>query len=121
MAPLVLFAALLAVPQNAQNLPEEDEIVKPKEYAFNPLQANKEMRTGDFYLRRGKYNAAAARYTEATRWNPQSAEAFYKLGEAQEKQEDWKAARDAFQHAVDLEPNGKIAAEAKKRLGKLRQ
>src|SRR6185503_15962287 len=77
--------------------PEEDEAEKPKEYSFNPLQAEKEVRIGNFYYRKGSYKAAAQRYREATRWNGNLAEAYLRLGEAEEKQKDWKLAREAYQ------------------------
>jgi tetratricopeptide (TPR) repeat protein len=107
-------------PAEEQNPPEEDESLRPKEYSFNPLQAAKEIKIGDYYMKRGKYKAAIMRYTEATKWNTQSADAFFKLGEAQEKQEDDKAARIAYQHALEIEPDGKLSGEVKKRLEKLK-
>ena len=37
-------------PAKEQAPPEEDETLQPrKEYAFNPLQAEKEVKTGQFY------------------------------------------------------------------------
>lgn len=107
-----------AAPQE-ENPPEEDADLKPTEYSFNPIQATKELQTGDYYMKRGKYNAAAARYREATRWNDQLAEAYRKLGEAEEKQEDPKLARDAYEHFLTMDPDSKQAAEVKKRLKKL--
>ncbi len=103
-----------------QSPPEEDESLAPKEYAFNPIQAAKEIRTGDFYWKKGKYKAAVARYREATRWNNQSAEAFRKLGEAEEKQEEPKLAKEAFEQALSLGPDPKEAGEIRKHLQKLR-
>jgi tetratricopeptide (TPR) repeat protein len=107
-----------AQPQE-QNPPEEDESLAPKEYAFNPIQAAKEIRTGDFYMKKGKYKAAVARYLEATRWNTQSAEAFRKLGEAQEKQDEPELARAAYKRSLELGPDAKEAAEIRKHLQKL--
>jgi tetratricopeptide (TPR) repeat protein len=100
-------------------LPEEDEGARPKVYAFNPLQATHEVATGDFYMKKKNFKAATARYLEATRWNPQMAEAFRKLGEAEEKQDDTKQARVAYQKSLELDPDSKSAAEVKKRLQKL--
>ena len=102
-----------------QNIPEEDAAVKPKDYTFNPLQATHELRAGDYYFHRGKFPAAAARYIEATRWDSQNAEAWYKLGLAQEKQDEPKLARAAYQKLISLEPNSKRAGEAKRRLEEL--
>ena len=99
--------------------PEEDEAEKPKEYSFNPLQADKEVRIGNFYLRKGKFRAAAQRYLEATRWNQNLAEAYVRLGEAQEKQKDWKAAREAYAKFVELAPDDRRSPEIRKKIEKL--
>jgi Flp pilus assembly protein TadD len=106
-------------PKQDQNIPEEDAAVKPKDYTFNPLQAVHELKAGDYYFHRGKLPAAAARYTEATRWNPQNAEAWFKLGLAEEKQDDAKQARMAYEKLISLEPNSKRASEARKHLEQL--
>ena len=98
--------------------PEEDENLKPKVYAFNPLQAQQELRTGNFYWKKGSYKAAMLRYREATRWNPGFAEAWLRLAEAQEKQRDEKAAKEAYQKYLELAPDAKNAASVRKKLGK---
>ena len=99
--------------------PEEDESEKPKEYSFNPLQADKEVRIGNFYFHKGKYKAAAQRYREATRWNPNLAEAYVRLGEADEKQKDWTAAREAYERFVQLAADDKRSPEIRKKIAKL--
>src|ERR1041385_3394795 len=75
--------------------PEEDTstAVTNKEYAFNPLQAKKEIMIGDQYFKKGSYRAAAGRYSEATKWNSGEPEAWFKLGEAEEQLKDAKAAK----------------------------
>jgi tetratricopeptide (TPR) repeat protein len=98
--------------------PEEDDSAKPKEYAFNPLQAVKELDVGNQYMKKGAYRAAVARYTEATRWNPALAEAYLKLGEAAEKFKDPKAAKEAYSKYLELAPDAKNAAEIKKKLAR---
>ncbi len=104
-------------PPNEQEPPEEDVTMKPKEYTFNPLQAEKELKIGDYYFKKGSYRAAAGRFEEATKWNPGMADAYFKLGEAKEKMKDKKSARLAFQKYLELEPDGKEAPRAKKALG----
>lgn len=99
--------------------PEEDDSAKPKEYAFNPLQAEKEVSVGEFYLKKGSLVAAIARFTEATKWNPGYAEAYLKLGEANEKFKDKKAAKEAYTKYLELAPDAKNAHEVKKKLSKL--
>ena len=71
-----------------QEPPEEDANLKPKVYAFNPLQANKELQVGVEYFKKHSYKAAAGRFREATRWNPNLAEAWLRLGEAEEKRKN---------------------------------
>src|SRR5215467_2261039 len=44
--------------------PEEDTSVAVKEYAFNPLQAQKEIAVGNQYFKKGSFRAAAGRFTE---------------------------------------------------------
>jgi tetratricopeptide (TPR) repeat protein len=99
--------------------PEEDEALKPKEYSFNPLQAEKEITAGNFYFKKGSYKAAAARFLEATRWNPGMAEAYLRLGEAEEKQKHKEDARKAYQKYLELAPDGKDAAAVKRKIAKL--
>jgi len=105
--------------QKEEEPPEEDESAKPKVYALNPLESARNITAGDFYFKKGRYNAALWRYTEATKWDPGSSEAFFKVGEADEKLKDRKGARDAYQKCADLDPNGKLAIEARRRLEKL--
>ncbi|MEP7365773.1 MAG: tetratricopeptide repeat protein [Acidobacteriota bacterium] len=99
--------------------PEEDEAAKPKEYAFNPLQAEKETRIGNFYWKKKSYKAAALRYEEATKWNPGDAEAWFRLGEAREKLKQDAEARAAFEQFLDLAQDDKRSADVKKRVAKL--
>jgi tetratricopeptide (TPR) repeat protein len=83
------------------------------------LQAEKEVRVGNFYWKKGSFRAAARRYEEATRWNPGLLEAYLKLGEAREKLRDSKGAREAYQKYLELDPKAKNAEEIRKRLAKL--
>ena len=100
--------------------PEEDEAVAaPKEYAFNPLQASKEMQIGHFYFKKGSYRAAALRFREATNWNNGLADAWLRLAEAEEKLENLKPAREAYEKYVELAQDEKKAKEIRKKLEKL--
>jgi tetratricopeptide (TPR) repeat protein len=108
-------------PPQEQVPPEEDESLVPKEYSFNPLQASKELKVGNYYLKQHKYRAAAQRYVEATKWDGTLAEAYLRLGEAREKQHDKKGAADAYAKYLEIVPDAKDAAEVKKRLDKVRK
>jgi tetratricopeptide (TPR) repeat protein len=102
-----------------QEPPEEDANLKPKEYTFNPLQANKELQVGIEYFRRRSYKAAAGRFREATNWNPNLAEAWLRLGEAEEKRKNRKDAKDAYAKYLELQPEAKDAAEIRKKVASL--
>ena len=100
--------------------PEEDKSIAVPVYGFNPLQAQKEIRTGNYYFKKGSYRAAAGRFGEATKWNSEEPEAWLRLGEAQEKLRDHKAARAAYTKYLALAGDSKIADEIRKKLEKLK-
>lgn len=113
---IALFGQQQKPPQ--QEPPEEDETLAPKEYSFNPVQAKKEVTIGNYYFKKGNYRAAAKRFTEASKWNPGYAEAYLRLGDAQEKLRDRESAKTAYQKYLDLEPDAKNAGEIKKKISK---
>jgi tetratricopeptide (TPR) repeat protein len=107
-------------PDKSELPPEEDTSTAAKVYSFNPVQSQREVTAGNFYFNKGNYTAAASRYEEATKWNDGNAEAWMRLGEAQEKKSNPKAAREAYQKYLELAPDAKNASEIKKRLAKLK-
>ena len=102
-----------------QEPPEEDPDLKPKEYSFNPLEANRNIIAGNFYFKKGNYRAASRRYLEATKWDPTSAEALLKLGEADEKMRDFPAARQAYEKYLTVASDAKDLDAVKKRIAAL--
>ena len=119
----LLFAASLLAqpPQPPVAEPEEEDAgPAPKEYTFNPIQAQTELRVGKDYMKRGRHKAAALRFEEALKWNPQLAEAALKLGEAREKLHDAKAAGAAYSKYLELAPAAKDAGEIRKRIQRLK-
>ncbi len=98
---------------------EEDESAKPKEYTFNPIQAESELKVARFYMKRGSHKAAALRCEEALKWNPQSPAAYMLLGEAREKLRDKKAAAEAYRKFLEIAGDSKDAGAVRKRLEKL--
>jgi tetratricopeptide (TPR) repeat protein len=104
-------------PAQEQEPPEEDENLKPKEYGFNPLQAAQDLKIGQFYYKKGNFKAAVRRFTDATRWDPNLAEAFLRLGETEERLKDKKAAEAAYAKYLELAPESKEAATLRKKLG----
>jgi tetratricopeptide (TPR) repeat protein len=102
--------------QQEQEPPEEDESLAPKTYSFNPLEAEKDLKVGLYYFKKGNYKASTSRFREATLWNPTFAEAFLRLGESEEKLKDKKAADEAYSKYLALSPDGKEADAVKKKL-----
>jgi tetratricopeptide (TPR) repeat protein len=100
--------------------PEEDTAVAPTEYSFNPLQAQKDLETGNYYFKKGSYRAAAGRYREATKWNDGFSEAWLRLGETEEKLHDSKAAKEAYAKYLELAADAKNAGEIRKKLEKMK-
>jgi len=100
--------------------PDEDVREAPKQYSFNPLQSKKEVGVGNYYFKKGDFKAAVGRFWEATKWNDGNAEAWLRLGEAEERRANPKAARDAYKKFLELQPDSKNAEEVKKRLEKLK-
>jgi tetratricopeptide (TPR) repeat protein len=99
-----------------QEPPEEDDSLKPKEYSFNPLEAERDLKVGNYYFKKGNYKAAASRFREATRWNPTFAEAFLRLGDSEEKLKNKPGAQEAYAKYLELAPDAKDAEGVKKKL-----
>ena len=108
------------VEQKEQEPPEEDESLKPKDYSFNPLEAERDLKVGNYYFKKGNYKGALSRFREATRWNPSFAEAYLRLGETEEKMKDKPAALEAYAKYLELAPDGKEAEAVKKKLASKR-
>jgi tetratricopeptide (TPR) repeat protein len=98
--------------------PEEDESLIPEKVPLNPMEAERSIRVGTFYMHKGKFRAALQRFELATKYNPSSPDAFFKVGEAEEKLKNTDAAKMAFEKVVHLAPNTKLAQEAQKKIDK---
>jgi tetratricopeptide (TPR) repeat protein len=126
----LLLASLFLVIQATAFTPQQPEIQEPPEedlsnaekveYTFNPLQAEKELKIGNFYFKKGSYRAAARRFEEAGKWNPSSGEAFLRLGDARARMGSAKAANEAYLKYLELEPESKRADEIRRKLKSLK-
>ena len=103
-------------------LPPEEDITAPKaeQYSFNPVKSKRDIAVGNFYFKKGDFKAAVNRFREATKWNDGNVEAWLRLGEASEKNDDPKGARAAYERYLQLAPDAKNVPEVKKRLEKLK-
>lgn len=114
---LGLALALSAFAQKPADPPEEDTSLKEqKEYALNPVQAEKELKIGNYYAKKGSWRAAAGRFEEAVKWNPGLPDAHYRLAEMLEKLGDKAKARLAWQAFLEAAPDDKRAPDVQRRL-----
>ena len=100
--------------------PEEDKSFLKEEHSFNPLQSEKSVQTGDFYLKQGKLRAAAYRFQDATLWNDSNGAAWLKLAKVQEKLKDVPAAKEAYTKYLAVAPDAHDAPEIRKKLASLK-
>jgi tetratricopeptide (TPR) repeat protein len=106
-------------PDAPRTLKDEDAAENVKEYTLDPDKAKKEIDVGDYYMRKGSYNAAAKRFEEATKWQPKNALAYLRFGQALEKKDDPLRAAQAYRKFLELAPNDKQAKEVRKKIEKL--
>jgi tetratricopeptide (TPR) repeat protein len=107
----------LELPEHMRD--EDEDVAREPEYVFNPIQAQQDVKVGDYYAKKGNHKAAAGRYAEATKWNPQFAEAFFKLGRAREKLKQNEDALQAYKRFLKLEPEAKEARQVEKKIAAL--
>ena len=108
--------------EQAQLVDEDEDFAQPEQtYAFNPVQANKELKVGNYYFKKGSYAAAATRYLEATRWDSNFADAFWRLGMTHEKLQNPREAIAAYTRYMALDPAGKKTREVRRRLARVEQ
>ena len=100
----------------AEGKPEES-----KEKKFNPLEAQKNVKVGDFYYKRKNYGAAIRRYQEALEYQPNYIKAFERLGKTYEKSGKKQKAIDLYQQFIDKYPKSPKTADFKNRIVRLEQ
>jgi tetratricopeptide (TPR) repeat protein len=100
--------------------PEEDKALSTEEFSFNPLEAEKWLKVGNYYFKMKKYRPAADRYRGATKWNEGYGEAWLRLAETEEKLKDLQAAKEAYNKYLEVAPDAKNAEEIRKKITKLK-
>jgi tetratricopeptide (TPR) repeat protein len=88
---------------------------------WDPLRAEKDLEVGQYYMKRGDYDAAIDRFNDAIEAKPGFAIPFRWLGEAQEKKGVKKKALKAYQRYLDLVPHADDADKIRKRIEKLQR
>jgi tetratricopeptide (TPR) repeat protein len=98
IATAFLFLTMLTTPAPAIHAAQESAGTKE----WDPLTANKDMEVGLFYLKKGNYDAAIDRFTEAARLHPGLALPYLRLGETYEKKKDLPMAVAAYRKYLEL-------------------
>ena len=93
------------------------ETVVNKEY--NPILAEKNLKIGDFYFKKGNYDAAIPRYQDAIEYQPSLVAAYDALGRAYEKKGDKVKAIAIYADFLKKFPNSPKAPEFKSRSNRL--
>ena len=92
---------------------------EPPKPVFDPLRANKSIEIGNFYMKRGNYDAAIDRFTDATQFEPGLARSYSLLGEAYEHKGDVDNALVAYRKYLQLLHNGPDRDKVQKHIEKL--
>jgi len=96
---------------------EEAETVKEKSY--NPLEAERNCRIGDFYFKKKNYPAAIQRYLEAIDFQPNLIKAYEALGRAYEKSGKPEKAKEVYLDYIRKNPASPKIPEFQSRLARL--
>ncbi len=86
---------------------------------FDPLHAEKNIEVGNYYMKKGNYDAAIERFQEAARLKPNFARPYRLLGEAYEKKSDKAEAVKAYRKYLEILPSADDAGKIRKRIEKL--
>ena len=89
-------------------------------HPYDPHRAEKNVEIGDYYLKRGNYQAAISRYREALQFKPNDAIATYQLGVALEKSGALDEALHSYESYLKILPRGPSAAAARQALERLK-
>jgi tetratricopeptide (TPR) repeat protein len=91
----------------------------PDQPTWDPLRAEKDLEVGQYYMKRGDYDAAIDRFNDAVEAKPGYAVPFKYLGEAQEKKGVKKQAIKSYTRYLDLYPHAEDADKIRKRIDRL--
>jgi tetratricopeptide (TPR) repeat protein len=106
-------------PEQKQEQKQERKREPKQEPAFDPYHAEKSVEIGEFYMKKGNYDAAIDRFQDAVRYKPRFARPYLLMGEAYEKKGDKAEAVKAYRNYLEILPSGEDAGKVRKRIEKL--
>lgn len=89
--------------------------------SYNPYRAVHDVEVGKYYLRRGDYDGAIARFKEALLYKDNYAEPRMLLGEAYEKKNDPATAIRYYQEYLKILPESPESKNVKERIARLKE
>ncbi len=95
----------------------EAEAVVKKEY--NPMLAEQNLKIGNFYFKKGNYDAAIPRFQDAIEYQPSLIAAYDALGRAYEKKGDKARAIAVYKDFVTKYPDSSKVSDFKSRASRL--
>jgi len=111
-----------AVPaQKTPPKPNKDSATQsaPDQPIWDPIRAEKDLEVGQYYMRKGDYDAAIDRFNDAIDAKPGYAVPFKFLGEAQEKRKLKKQAIKSYTRYLELYPSAEDGDKIRKKIDKL--
>ena len=91
----------------------------PAEKTYNPMEAEKSVKIGNFYFKKKNYPAAIQRYLEALEYQPSLMEAYDNLGRAYEKNNNYEKALQVYRDYIQKNPSSEMVAEFTSRIARL--
>lgn len=88
---------------------------------YNPYLAEKNLEVGEFYLKKGNYDAAIERLLESIRYKPNYARPHRLLGVAYEKKGEFEEAIRYYNKYLEILPSADDAPQIRKRIEKLKR
>jgi tetratricopeptide (TPR) repeat protein len=98
---------------------EGKEEPSTKEKTYNPMEAEKSVKIGDFYFKKKNYTAAIQRYLEALDYHPTLSVAYESLGRAYEKSNDYEKALQVYRDYIEKNPSSGKVSEFQSRIARL--
>jgi tetratricopeptide (TPR) repeat protein len=98
---------------------DDSQSKKPKEY--DPIESEKNLKIGDYYLKQKNYRAAIQRYLEAIEYQPSRSEAYESLARAYERNEQHAKVAEVYREFLSKNPESPRASEFLKKIAKLEE
>ena len=108
--------ALIRDTEKAEGKEESEET---KEKPFNPHEAEKSLKIGDFYFKKKNYEAAIQRYLEAIQYQPTLVAGYEALGRAYERNGEGEKAATVYKDFIQKNPSSPRVTDFQSKIQRL--